>query len=94
MKLTKSQQKVQDTKAEVKRLWNLMCDLKGIERDSTFVVFAPSDPLQVEYNNAMHAYQVALHNERKNAARRERHEVLTSMGLKRVRGALGGVYYE
>lgn len=25
---------------------------------------------------------------------RERHELLTSLGLKRVRGALGGVYYE
>lgn len=26
--------------------------------------------------------------------RKERHDVLTSLGLKRVRGALGGVYYE
>jgi len=26
--------------------------------------------------------------------RKERHEVLTSLGLTRVRGALGGVYYE
>lgn len=32
--------------------------------------------------------------ERRNRARRERHAVMVSMGLKRVRGALGGVYYE
>ena len=29
-----------------------------------------------------------------NANRRERHAALTSLGLKRVKGALGGVYYE
>lgn len=29
-----------------------------------------------------------------NRDRRERHRVLTDMGLSRVRGALGGVYYE
>lgn len=31
---------------------------------------------------------------RKNAARRARHAAMTDIGLKRVRGALGGVYYE
>lgn len=31
---------------------------------------------------------------RKNTARRERHGILTDLGLKRVRGANGGVYYE
>lgn len=31
---------------------------------------------------------------RVNRARRERHKALTDLGLKRVRGALGGVYYE
>ena len=30
----------------------------------------------------------------RNAKRRERHAALTSLGLKRVKGALGGVYYE
>lgn len=32
--------------------------------------------------------------ERRNRARRDRHAVLTSLGLKRVRGSLGGIYYE
>jgi len=31
---------------------------------------------------------------RRNRQRRERHEILISLGLRRVRGALGGVYYE
>lgn len=31
---------------------------------------------------------------KRNRDRRERHKVLTDMGLSRVRGALGGVYYE
>lgn len=32
--------------------------------------------------------------DRKNKARRERHEALLDLGLKRVKGALGSVYYE
>ena len=31
---------------------------------------------------------------RRNRDRRERHRALTDMGLNRVKGALGGVYYE
>jgi len=31
---------------------------------------------------------------RRNLARRVRHEAMTSIGLKRVKGALGGTYYE
>lgn len=33
-------------------------------------------------------------NAKARANRRARHDVLTSLGLVRVRGALGGVYYE
>ena len=31
---------------------------------------------------------------RRNANRRAKHAALTSLGLKRVKGALGGTYYE
>lgn len=31
---------------------------------------------------------------RKNAHRRDRHQAMLDLGLQRVRGALGGVYYE
>jgi len=30
----------------------------------------------------------------RNAARRARHQAMLDLGLKRVKGALGGVYYE
>lgn len=30
----------------------------------------------------------------RNQARRDRHAALVSLGLKRVKGALGGIYYE
>lgn len=32
--------------------------------------------------------------DRKNAARRAKHQAYLDCGLKRVRGALGGIYYE
>ena len=35
-----------------------------------------------------------LRNQRKNAARRAKHQAYLDCGLKRVRGALGGIYYE
>ena len=40
------------------------------------------------------AGKAAPAKKRKNAARRARHQVMTDLGLVRVRGALGGVYYE
>jgi hypothetical protein len=33
-------------------------------------------------------------NERRNENRRARHQAMLDLGLKRVKGALGGVYYE
>jgi hypothetical protein len=36
----------------------------------------------------------ALIRRERNAARRARHQAFTDCGLKRVKGALGGTYYE
>lgn len=55
------------------------------------------------WTSAVERYKTELKNhldtiktrEAKNAVRRERHSILTDgLGLKRVKGALGGVYYE
>lgn len=92
--MTKSQQKVEATKAEVNRLWRLACLHDGIGTTSQFVVFSDDNPLAIEYNAATVAYQAAVKAEKANKARRDRHAAMTSMGLKRVKGALGGVYYE
>lgn len=39
------------------------------------------------------AHEALIRRER-NVARREKHAAYTSCGLKRVKGALGGTYYE
>jgi len=54
-------------------------------------LITPNSP---EYLEVSAALRDAERREKQNKARRERHEALTSLGLKRVRGALGGVYYE
>lgn len=92
--MTKSQAKVAAARTEVKRLWSLMCEHDKINPTSLFVVMDPANPLTAEYNAAALALQVAIKNEIKNQARRDKHAAYTSCGLKRVKGALGGVYYE
>lgn len=94
MKISKSERKVIEAKAEVMRIWDLMCDHEGVARGSRFMSFSSDNPYHGEYNKAFTVLQAAVKAEKRNRARRERHEILTSMGLKRVKGALGGVYYE
>jgi len=94
MKTTKSQQKLIAAQSQVKLLWNCACDYDAIDRESKFVVFSTANPFTTEYNNAVIALREATVNERKNAARRAKHDAYKSCGLTRVVGALGGVYYE
>ena len=88
MKLTKSQQKVIDTKAAAKRVWILMCEHDGIDPDSKFVVFSNSNPFAKQYSDAQDLYYAAVKAERKNQARRMKHDAFKSCGLNRVVGAL------
>lgn len=46
------------------------------------------------HSDYIRAEVLKISQEKKNAARRAKHDALTSLGLKRVKGALGGVYYE
>jgi uncharacterized Zn finger protein len=48
----------------------------------------------LEYNEAVAAFQKIRKQIKKNEVRRLRHAILTEMGLKRVKGNLGNVYYE
>lgn len=41
-----------------------------------------------------HVVRTEAARQRRNRNRRERHQAMTDLGLKRVRGNLGGVYYE
>jgi len=45
-------------------------------------------------NHAAFDRRVSRLRERRERDRKGRHEALTSLGLIRVRGAMGGVYYE
>lgn len=80
--------------ARVRGLWRLLCEFDGIDPTSKFVVFSPDNLHRVAHNAAMKELFALRKRIEKNARRRERHQILTDTGLKRVRGALGGVYYE
>lgn len=93
MKLTKSQQKVETLRAEAKRLWALKCEHDGIDPNSKFVVFSTDGYLNQEYNDVVTRLQAAVKAEKRNAARRARHEAYRSCGMTRV-CVNGKVFYE
>ena len=84
-------------KRDVQAAWIKACEADGIELSAKFVVFSNTTE-SAAYNELMAMYLKArqkFHNQlMRNKARRERHEAITSLGLKRVKGALGGTYYE
>jgi hypothetical protein len=75
-KPTKSQVKLLQAKAELNRVWFLMCQHDAIDPHSKFVSFSKDNPFQAEYAGVFlvyaMAYTKALKAERKNRARRER----------------------
>ena len=86
--------KLAKAQKEVSRLWALMCQVDGVDPSSKFVVFPNGNPYALEYNEAVAAFQKIRKQIKKNEVRRLRHAILTEMGLKRVKGNLGNVYYE
>ena len=80
-------------KAEVRAAWIQACEADGIDPAAKFVVFTNTTEAAA-YNELMGMLTRRLAANKKNAARRARHAAFTSCGLKRVRGAQGGVYYE
>jgi hypothetical protein len=55
-------------------------------------LFAPAPTLENLARAALAAREVKA--QRRNKARRDRDQAMRDLGLKRVRGALGGVYWE
>jgi hypothetical protein len=80
-------------KAEIKILWQAACLEAGVPADSKFVVFE-NTPAADAHNQAMLEFQKLRNRIVKNSNRRERHATLKGLGLNRVKGAQGGVYYE
>ena len=84
-------------KRDAQAAWLAACKADGIEPSSKFVVFTNTTEAAA-YNELMGMFLRArqkFHNQvNRNRARRDRHAAHTDLGLKRVRGAQGGVYYE
>jgi len=81
--------------AEVKRLWNLMCEFDKVPTDSKFVTFSADNPFAFLYNNAMGRLLTLGKAARVRKARYEaRRDAIESLGMHEVRGALGGRYVE
>jgi len=81
-------------KAVVKGFWILACAADGVDSDSKFVVFSDTNHVAKMHNKAMAEFFNLRNRIARNVARRERHAVQVDMGLKRVKGAQGGTYYE
>jgi len=62
--------------------------IDAITQEISFLEASPAKLALIRERNRLLARQ------RASAARKAQHEALTSLGLKRVRGALGGTYYE
>ena len=84
-------------KRDAQAAWIKACEADGIELSAKFVVLS-NTASAAAYNELMGLYLKAVRNFSKqlarNKARRARHAAHTSLGLKRVKGALGGTYYE
>lgn len=84
-------------KRDVQAAWISACEADGIDPLSKFVVFTNTTEAAA-YNELMGLFLKArqkFHNQvNRNRARRDKHAAHTSCGLKRVKGVLGGVYYE
>jgi hypothetical protein len=81
-------------KAAVRESWIHACSHDGVAQHEKFVVFSNDNPFAIKHNNRMLAFMKLRNRITKNIARRDRHATLVSLGLKRVTGSLGGVYYE
>jgi hypothetical protein len=84
-------------KRDVQSAWLAACEADRIDPMSKFVVFtntteaAAYNELMGLFLKAVRAYKAQI---KRNQDRRERTSMLKDLGVKRVKGALGGTYYE
>jgi hypothetical protein len=90
----KEANQLNEAKAAVLAQWKKACFTQGIPADSKFVIFAKINADATEHNRLMGEFFKLRNRIARNAARRERHAAMKDLGLKRVVGAQGGVYYE
>jgi hypothetical protein len=84
-------------KRDVQNTWLKACEADKIDPASKFVVFSNTTEAAA-YNEMMGLYLKAVRAYQKqmdrNKRRADRHAAMQDLGLKRVKGVLGGVYYE
>ena len=81
-------------KRDIRDSWTVACNHDGIAPDSKFVVFSDDNPAAKRHNELMGEYFKLRNRIMHNVARRDRHAAYKAAGMKRVKGALGGIYYE
>lgn len=82
-------------KRELRALWLEACAIDGItDTSATCIIFSNGNPKADEYNTRMSAYFKMVKRIKANEARRAKHAAMSDLGLARVKGALGGTYYE
>jgi hypothetical protein len=81
-------------KAAVLAQWRKACTSVGLPADAAFVIFGNDNAEAIEHNRLMGELFKLRNRIARNIARRERHAAMKDLGLNRVRGAQGGVYYE
>lgn len=95
---TKERNNLMDAKAEALRFWNLMCEHDGVDPSSKFVVFSSSNPFTAQHGEAVTAFMKLRNQINRKVAARERRAAIrdayASAGMVKVRGNLGGTYYE
>lgn len=91
---TKEANQLNAAKAVIAAQWQKACATDGVPADSKFVVFSASNADAVEHNRLMLEFIKLRNRIARNVNRRERHAAFKDLGLNRVRGALGTVFYE
>jgi hypothetical protein len=90
----KEANQLNNAKLAVRQAWAAACLEAGVPTDTKFVVFNNASDLAKRHNELMGEFFKLRNRIQRNMNRRDRHAVMSDMGLKRVKGALGGTYYE
>lgn len=90
----KEAKQLNDSKAAVKTSWEAACKFNNIDPTSKFVTFSNDNLAALNHNSLMGAHLALVKRIRRNIAQRERKAMYKDLGLTRVKGNLGGTYYE
>lgn len=90
----KEAKQLNESKAAVKAAWNAACEADGVDPASKFVVWTNGSALARIHNELMGAHFKLVNRIKRNIAARDRTDAIKSLGMRRVKGALGGTYIE